>query len=246
MKFISLRKTKMLLNLKRFIVISIEKFNVFLSFTFILFWVLGFAKTTKTVSVRDILRKGTELYYNDDFDSSLVLLKQAELIVQGSNSKELALRINKQIAKSYFSSQKYESAFIYFQKNIELKKELGWNDSLIGDYISISFTFLERGILDSSLIYNDTARMYQAIANDINTALENNTGRIYMDMGDFEKALRYYFAALKNAQIKTDTAYQISINLNIGTLYQRMDKYDKALEFYLRSYDLSLLSNSLE
>lgn len=214
--------------------------------SFILFYFSVNADNKESDKVRDIFSRGIELYEKGDLDSSLILLKRAESLLQSNEDLELTLEINKYLGDLYIDNHSFDSVIKYCKKTIKLKKEIGFTDSLVGDYIRLCFTFLEKGIVDTALIYIDTARFYQKQTGAISTSLENNTGRVYLDKGDFEKALEHFFVALENAHIEKDTLNLIFINLNIGTLYQRMEKYDKALDFYLVSYELSKLSNSLE
>ncbi|NQU35633.1 MAG: tetratricopeptide repeat protein, partial [Bacteroidetes bacterium] len=71
-----------------------------------------------------------------------------------------------------------------------------------------------------------------------------NTGRIYMDKGEFDSSLKHFLVALTNAQLKHDSVNLMYVNLNIGTLYQRMGKYDEALGSYLKSLAISQLINN--
>jgi len=94
----------------------------------------------------------------------------------------------------------------------------------------------------------DTALYYKNLlaADTIITSIENNLARIYMDKGEFDKALEHYIIALENASKEKDTLNQIFINSNIGTLYQRMMKKDMAIKYYLEAYRFSKLSKNDE
>ena len=210
---------------------------------------LGFfavVSSIKADEVEDILKTGIELRENGNIDSSLILLKQAEVLLESINNEELRVKLNTQLSISYVRLNNFDSAYVYRWNNIALKKKLGWEDSLLTDYIGISYIYLNWGIVDTAMIYIDTARFYQEQTKVISTSLENTTARIYLDKGEFETALEYFFIALENANLENDTLNMIFINGNIGTLYQRMKKYDQALEFYLISYELSKLTNSME
>ena len=223
-----------------------QHLNKLLLISFLLICLFTSASISEVEKAKSNLKKGTELFNNGNYDSSLIFLKYAESLLENSNEKQISIKINSQLAHLYMKLISLDSAFVYYNKNINLKRELGRDDSLTFDYIGIALTFLERGNADTALIFIDTARFYSEKTNQKNVSLENNTGRIYMDKGNFEKALEHFFVALEYAQAENDTLRLIFINLNIGTLYQRMKKLDNALEFYLRSYDLSILSNTLD
>ena len=68
----------------------------------------------------------------------------------------------------------------------------------------------------------------------------NNIGVVYRDLGDYDKALEYYFKALEITkevlgEKHPDTASSYN---NIGAVYHKLGDYDKALEFYNKALEI--------
>lgn len=172
----------------------------------------------------------------DDSVELNILADSLQFIYGDKNSCE----IYSDIATYLYNKSYSDKSITWFKKSLNCKQRLGIKD-VVSDYIGISLVHLEDDKIDSSIYYNDKARDIhdELFENVINTNLENNTGRIMMFIGNYDKALEYFFTALSNANSENDTVNMIYINYNIGTLYQEIDKYEKALEAYLRGYELS-------
>ena len=205
----------------------------------------SFANTDSTIRV--YYEHALELEKDFKYDSSIKILEKAIVYIDSTDNYELITDIYSQIASMSLKCNMYDKATYYHNQNIYLKKEQGQKDLSV-DYIGLSLVFLERGFADSALLYIDSSKYYKELANDslVSTSLENNTGRIYMDRGDFDIALKHFYLALESAQKNKDTINLIYIHLNMGTLYQMMKKYDNALDSYLKSLELSKITNNLE
>ena len=180
-------------------------------------------------------------------------------LLQSEKSAKLTNHILKylsiHIVIFFFTLFVYQTAFalnnsssISFLKRGLLEKEKSGKVIQYDDYLSISEKYLSQGKLDSSLLYDDSAHIALKKDNDtlIITYLEMNRGKIYLDMGNFDKALECFYKVLANAEKEKDTVNMIRVFINIGTAYKRLERYDEALENYIKSYKLSKASNNLE
>jgi tetratricopeptide (TPR) repeat protein len=71
----------------------------------------------------------------------------------------------------------------------------------------------------------------------------NLLGVCYMTIGEFDKALGYYFETSEAASKMNDMEY-VAISLkNIGITYYKLKDYGKALPFMLKSYSTEQLLN---
>ncbi len=180
-------------------------------------------------------------------------------LLQSEKSAKLTNHILKylsiHIVIFFFTLFVYQTAFalndsssISFLKRGLLEKEKSGKVVQYDDYLSISEKYLSQGKLDSSLLYDDSAHIALKKDNDtlIITYLEMNRGKIYLDIGNFDKALECFYKVLANAEKEKDTVNMIRVFINIGTAYKRLERYDEALENYIKSYKLSKASNNLE
>ncbi len=65
----------------------------------------------------------------------------------------------------------------------------------------------------------------------------NNLGNVYLQLGDYDKALEYSFAALSAlVNIEANEVYNPAITLNnIALIYSRKSEYDKALDYQFKA-----------
>ncbi|MBO5839003.1 MAG: tetratricopeptide repeat protein [Bacteroidales bacterium] len=76
--------------------------------------------------------------------------------------------------------------------------------------------------------------------NEITATSYNNIGIVYANLGEYGKALEYYFKALEITkdvlgEKHTDTANSYN---NIGVVYANLGEYDKALEFFNKALEI--------
>lgn len=145
------------------------------------------------------------------------------------------------------SSSNSDSAILVSSQALRLARKLKWEEG-----IADSFHYL--GLFNSSKGDNKIALDYYFYALDIwekqeaaatpqskNHVLESkwktlgNIGVVYMDLGDYPRALDFFFKALKVTEAinnKSGASYWFS---NIGNVYAEQGYPEKALDYYFRS-----------
>jgi tetratricopeptide (TPR) repeat protein len=66
---------------------------------------------------------------------------------------------------------------------------------------------------------------------------DNIAGNIFISIGDYKEASRYYFNAVRFYENCFDTLNSIRLYTNLGALYDRLEEYDKALTYYFKVLD---------
>ena len=66
-----------------------------------------------------------------------------------------------------------------------------------------------------------------------------NIGNVYIDQGDYTKALEYYLNSLKVVQELSDKQIEEKMLLNIGNVYSELGDYTKAMEYYENSLKIA-------
>ncbi|MBQ2303223.1 MAG: tetratricopeptide repeat protein [Bacteroidales bacterium] len=76
--------------------------------------------------------------------------------------------------------------------------------------------------------------------NDITAGAYNNIGIVYDNLGDYDKALEYYFKALeiKKAVLGENNADTAGSYNNIGLVYKNLGDYNKALEYHNKALEI--------
>ncbi|MFQ3607242.1 MAG: tetratricopeptide repeat protein [Chloroherpetonaceae bacterium] len=65
-----------------------------------------------------------------------------------------------------------------------------------------------------------------------------NIGHLYVETGNYEKALDYYFKALSLLDEQTDTHTRSTIQRSIGSVYEYLQDFERAIEFFRQSLDI--------
>jgi signal transduction histidine kinase len=145
------------------------------------------------------------------------------------------------------SNSDYDSAYAISQQALLLARELNWEE---GAGRSLHFLGLfcsdkgeNRKALDFNLQALDIWRELEASAEEKDKTRLGiykaktlcNIGVVYMDLGDYPRALDYYFESLKTSEA---IGYAVGTAMclgNIGIVYTEQGQYDKALDYYFRS-----------
>ena len=163
------------------------------------------------------------------------------------NDEKLYLSYNA-MATILYSSLKYDSAKIYYEKAVEsiakVKDERGWNKyfRVSGIKENLIPIYLDEGKITEAISLNkeaiDNYREYlkqnnkyktQLVENRLFSSIEN-LANIYIKNGDFKKAEQLYFYAY-NKKAEAGSAEQFISEILIGQLYYKMYDLDKALMF---------------
>lgn len=68
----------------------------------------------------------------------------------------------------------------------------------------------------------------------------NSAGIALTNLGEYDKALAYYFQTLELRRIGRDTIGQLAVLNNIGTVYYKLKNYEKALKSFLQCRKMQL------
>ncbi len=134
-----------------------------------------------------------------------------------------------------------DRALEYFNKSLEISKELGWREGLALAYGGIGVVYEMKDDLDKALEYqNKSLEISKDLGSKEGTAIQyGNIGIVYKIKGDLDKALEYYNKSLKISKVlgsKEGIANQYG---NIGIVYRIKGDLDKALEYYNKSLKIS-------
>lgn len=166
-----------------------------------------------TNKISHLNRLGWELMYSNP-DTSIILSKQAEALALSILNSE-AVQSNEKLSKATKSrlGQTYNCLGVFY-----------W---FISDY-------------PTSILYHQRSLAIRRLLGDRKnegTSL-SNLGLVYKAKGDFNQALKNYFAALSIA-IEFKNPASISTYLsNLGTVYHDMGEHKRALDFYFASIPL--------
>ena len=148
---------------------------------------------------------------------------------------------NEEKAWGYFNNEQYELAAKEFKGTLKIAETENGKDSKYAVLCLFIAVCYERSnnIEEALSYYIKCNEVYQSIPNGIieeyyGISLSNLAG-LYKRMGQYNKALPLYLAALENTEKslgKDHSSYGIRLN-NLAELYESMGQYNKALPLFL-------------
>ncbi len=139
----------------------------------------------------------------------------------------------------YFGrSVDFNEAVYYGEQAIAYSTEIGHQNQLGASYQDLGSVYLYSGRYETTLdFYNKAEKIFIATENQRSEAfVTHNIGLVYINKGDYPKALQYLLKALvlKNAL----GGVKLSSTLNsIGEVYRFKKDYDKALEYCFQALE---------
>lgn len=156
----------------------------------------------------------------------------------------------------YYSLEQNKQANDFFRKGLRLAHSSGKPLIEANILIELGGIKFEQGVkndimvnrmeLDSALLYfnkaNEILKEYNAIYNL--AVVNNNIGRIYLQLNDYEKATQYYNQGLLYRQQMNDS-YGMGLSyLNLGKVSKIKKQYETSIDFYKKAAAIFIEVNS--
>ena len=122
----------------------------------------------------------------------------------------------------------------YGLKGVALGKSLSFDKGTAGCYLNVSACYNNLGILDSVLLYVDSAIVYSHRAGDPNrlALVYLNRADCYMLLQQFDKALRDCDTSMVYAEQVNSDDRRARIFQTIGSIYFFQDIYSRTVDYY--------------
>lgn len=181
--------------------------------------------------------------FDDDgvFDSATVAyFKALDFAEQNSDTGIITNTLNS-LALMTANLGDYSKAIAYYKSILVLRVHKATSTSKGTIYFNIGYTYQLKGVIDSALMYYDTAQVIYREDNHISgqAGIYNNLSHFYKNNGDLPKALSYQREALR-LDLIVGTPYYVTIDyFNLGSLYNKFDSIDKAIFYYEKGINLA-------
>jgi HD-GYP domain-containing protein (c-di-GMP phosphodiesterase class II)/Flp pilus assembly protein TadD len=205
-------------------------------------YAIGLGSIDLQVRVKALVIQG-EIELNQDryIEASQTLQKALFQSVSGKYTK-LELEIHMLLGKAFRRLGNLSQALIEFEESVELANKPHYLEIQASAYSWIASVQYAKGEYQKSLTYLHKAEKIQSQFDNQTQATKTiiNIGLQYIELGEFPKALKNLFRALKlTQQNQNDKATEGTCLLNIGVTYQELGEYQRALEFYSKSLDIA-------
>jgi adenylate cyclase len=145
--------------------------------------------------------------------------------------KETIASCYKKIAICYYKLDNYAEAIDWFQKALDLHREMGDLEAVATTLNNIGLNYKMRGNYDKAIeYYEQTIKIDEELGkgNEIAVTL-NNIGMVYRGWGKYDKAIEYFERSLRlRTSLNDQPGVSKSLNL-IGLVYTDWKKYDQAI-----------------
>ncbi len=142
-------------------------------------------------------------------DSAVVVLQSAEKFIKHAIHKHVRVKVVRKL--------RLQLATVYF-----LMGQINLQKSNYG----LAFRFLREAL-----------QLYVQIGDTTQIAdIESQIGKVYEDIGDFQKAAKFYSKSIRSMP-KNSENYAKTL-LNLADLYSNLGRYSKAKELYAKSYKI--------
>ncbi|NCR00364.1 MAG: tetratricopeptide repeat protein [Microcystis aeruginosa L211-101] len=133
--------------------------------------------------------------------------------------------------------QEQQLAIEYYQKAIDLQKELNLELDLVASLNSLAGIYYSLGEDQKAIeFYQQSLAIFQKIGDRWGEADSyNNLGNAYRFRGEYQKAIEFYQQSLAIFQEIDDIRGVAYCYNNLGNIYNSLGEYQKAIEFHQQS-----------
>lgn len=132
----------------------------------------------------------------------------------------------------------YDSAKVYYDSAIALYNQLEYRDYIADVYYNIAGMYLEKGDLDSALMYIDLTWVLEQELGKSNFMTFGQKGRILQELGKDEEALAQYKKALEFGKLSGAKSDYYDILSYLENYYSTSGKYQLAYEYSVEMLEL--------
>jgi len=191
--------------------------------------VMGQKNSKIATQIDSIIKLSNKVFYSNP-DSAAMFLEEAKLLAEKHDLKKPITRIyiNYGILKN--EAGKIEEAKVFFQKVVEIAKEINDTVRIIAAYGNLGNTYMITGEYEKSIEYfTKTIELYKKQGNEKGLSYSYGAmGNLYNNLLKYEKAIQYYNLANNIFVNLKDTFSQAVVDLNIGTIQMHQNKFDLA------------------
>lgn len=177
-------------------------------------------------------------YYkiNNQSDLQLEYLKKCWAIRENFKEKKYLVWIGHLLASFYTETGDYQEAFSYLKKGQDaLGKDTVDNEEISFIYKQKALIYINKGNYESAFkLLGKANKYFERSSDQLELAdIQSEVGYIFMDIANFELALKNYFEALSRAQKYKYELAETKLLFRIAWVYYQL-KQDKQSEEYIK------------
>jgi len=173
---------------------------------------------------------GIVYVYREEYEKALVYLNIADSIINANEFNDLQLNISLNLGDVYFKKKIPDSSFFYFQKSLNLAKQLDDGNFTGTALIGLGHVYAEAGNFKNALSSYKDGIVYLEKANNEDIVCEAALGiaKLYKTVNNFDSAI--YFSKYSYSLAKKDgfQSRQIDAALILKDAFLNLNKMDSA------------------
>lgn len=146
------------------------------------------------------------------------------------------------IGDVYYIMEQWDKCLEYYDKSLQIDLELNDSSGIASNYLNMGIvnTHIKNKSIEALQYYNRALNIYRHIGNDDGVSMVlNNIGIVYLDLEEYDKALKYLFESYEMDK-KAGKIEGIAYSLNsIGDVYFKMGLYHKAIEYQFQALEMT-------
>ncbi|RLD65242.1 MAG: hypothetical protein DRI84_07210 [Bacteroidetes bacterium] len=168
-------------------------------------------------------------------------LDSASQILDQVSDMEMVSILYSSLGNYHKYSSNYDSSLYYLRKSYSHSTKYNITSQIGRTMMSLGIYYSKVDNYDSSLFYyNKGLEFFSNVDTSKITRpkeyylaqINNNIGSLYLNKGEYERAIEYYYDALSLFEAYGSKLEQIIIHINLGTIYLFQKEYNKAILEY--------------
>ena len=172
------------------------------------------------------------IYYMGDYPRSMELCLKGLQISEKYNFIFLKAAVYDHMGNIYLDMKEYSKCIRYYHQSMEFCKEINNNYLYDIGQSNLLLSYLGLNQLDSALYYGHLAEEYERKYNsDIIPWTLHALGKVYLQQGNRQLALKYLKDGLENSYKQNNTKVAAEVNLSLAKLYKQNSQLDSSLYY---------------
>ncbi len=178
--------------------------------------------------------KSAESYYQ----------KAYQTLISADVPAHLSLEVLQNIIIFYSNIGAHENAMMLLKRSLQIAQQAGKEESIKDIYNQLYSNYYSLGQLDSAVFYFSSLMDFKKTEDSEDMMNDWSViGKLYTEKGDYVLAQRYLTKALREAELKQDTFFMMSLYTDIASVYAAQKIFTSAYQYAQNGIELARLKS---
>ncbi len=193
-----------------------------------------------------LMNIGIVYVFQEEYKEGLKYYFQADSVITTYNIEPFKYHIALNVGDAYYRLKMFDSAYIYFNKSLQIARQLGDGDFIGASMTGLAHCYLKEDDYPFALLNYQTALKYLHAANDDDIFCEAALGlsRLYRKMKKMDSATHYANLSLHIAKKDGFLTHELDATELLVDYYKEERNIDSAFRYMEQVYRLNDAINS--